>query len=93
MKTAFLKIHEKQRALLSIYTTPDTWRTTNLQQNVHVAPLDCGEPQVLAAANPVFLTEIRNQKGEPYRAETIKNIFASLNRYLDDNGFHMILNL
>ena len=67
----------------------ELWFENHIDTDERVPPLDCGVPEVLARAIPRFLTEIRTQEGKRYKATTIKNIYASLNRYFNDNGFHV----
>jgi hypothetical protein len=45
-------------------------------------PLECGESHLLAASIPKFCAEIRNKHGDPYKSTTMANIYAGLNRYL-----------
>ena len=60
----------------------NTWLKRNVENNLHYPPLECGISELLARSIPRFLCEIRTIKGKDYKSDTIKNIYAALNRYL-----------
>ena len=62
------------------------WRTKQFPNQTPPPALDCGNADLLSRAIPPFLCKARKgiagKRAEPYKADTIKAMYSSLNRYL-----------
>ena len=61
-----------------------TWRKAHIARGNFYAPLDCGVPSVLDKVLPKFIAEVRTKlkKGLPYKSDTLRTIYMSINRSL-----------